>query len=89
MSRRVGPPEHEVGDFVWVIYGPKSGRPGRIIRVYKANYSTVGWHWRYVIRYVKRDLSDYAYARSASCYDGRAGSFNVIDPLDALARMGK
>lgn len=82
------PPEYNVGDFVLVPHSEKFSRPGRIVRVYPAHYDSVGPHWRYTVRYVKPDLSDYKTKFLRNC-DCRATSLVEMEPLDALARMGK
>ena len=79
--------EHAVGDYVLIPHGDVRKRPGLIIRRYKARYDTIGWHWRYTVRYLKNDLSE---PRAKINADLRAASFEPIDKmlvLEMLARL--
>lgn len=73
-----------VGDYVLVPHGGGRDVPGLIIRRYKARYDTIGWHWRYSIRYLKEDLT---FPKRRSYGDLREGSFIRMDVLEVLAKL--
>ena len=79
-------PKFKVGDFVLVPHSETFSRPGRIEQAFMANYASKGMHWRYIVRYVKPNLSDYKSQFLKLASIGEDG-LEEMNPMDALARV--